>query len=66
MQESNVFEAPPQNEVIGPFRPRGACAGVVVQGGKIVAEWGDVSRVDVTFSCSKSYLATCYGLIDDF
>jgi hypothetical protein len=65
LTKSNAFEGPPQNKVLGPLLPRGPSTGVVVKGGKIVAQWGDPERVDVTFSCSKSYIATCYGLAYD-
>ncbi len=48
------FEPPPWNEIIGHVRPRGGPAGLIILGGKIVAEWGDTSRPDMTFSCAKS------------
>ena len=31
-------------------------------GGRIVAEWGDTERADMTFSATKSYLSTMVGL----
>lgn len=55
-------EPPPWNEVLGPLKPRGGPAGLVLRGGRIVAEWGDTDRVDPTFSASKSYLALCAGV----
>ena len=33
-----------------------------ITGGRIVAEWGDTERVDMTFSATKSYLSTVVGL----
>jgi CubicO group peptidase (beta-lactamase class C family) len=30
-----------------------------------VAEWGDIERVDMTFSVTKSYLSTVAGLAID-
>jgi hypothetical protein len=39
---------------IGQFRDRGSAAGVVLRGGYIIAEWGDVERVDLTYSATKS------------
>jgi CubicO group peptidase (beta-lactamase class C family) len=43
-------------------QPRGSANGLVVRGGYIVAEWGDTSRVDMTFSVTKSFLSTVVGL----
>jgi len=60
------FEPPPWNEIIGHVRPRGGPAGLIVLGGKIVAEWGDTNRPDMTFSCAKSCISMTIGLaLDD-
>src|SRR5215207_10720757 len=50
-----VQEKPPYNTVIGEVRPRGGVNGLILRGGRIVAEWGDTRRADMTFSCAKSY-----------
>ena len=55
-------EKAPDNEVLGPVTPRGGCAGIVYQGDKKLAEWGDVGNADMTFSVAKSYLALLAGL----
>ncbi len=55
-------EKAPDNEVLGPVTPRGGHSGIVYRGGKILAEWGDVTRPDMTFSVAKSYLALLAGL----
>ena len=60
--EGGFFEPPPDNAVIGPTPPRGGPAGVIFQGGRRVAEWGDTQRADMTFSVAKSYLAILAGL----
>ena len=60
-----MAEPPPYNEIIGPIRPRGGSNGVILRGGRIVAEWGDTRRVDMTFSASKSYVSVCAGLAFD-
>lgn len=52
----------PNFRILGPTRPREGDSGIVLKGGRIVAEWGDVHRVDMTFSAVKSYLATVAGL----
>src|SRR5512132_2087454 len=43
-------EPPAPDDVLGPVRPRGGPNGVILRGGHIVAEWGDTSRADMTFS----------------
>jgi CubicO group peptidase (beta-lactamase class C family) len=48
--------------VLGPVLPRGGPNGCVFRGGRLVAEWGDTERVDMSFSIAKSYLATLAGL----
>ena len=55
----------PYNEILGPMKPRGGANGLVLRHGYIVAEWGDTRRVDMTFSATKSYLATIAGLAFD-
>jgi len=57
-----VDEGPPWNEVTGPVRAWVGASGLVLRGGRIVAEWGDTRRVDMTFSVAKSYLAVLAGL----
>jgi CubicO group peptidase (beta-lactamase class C family) len=56
----------PGYEIIGPMKERGGPAGLVIKDGYIVAQWGDINRVDMTFSATKSFLSTTAGLaIDD-
>ncbi len=57
-----IDEKPPFNEVIGPVRERGAPAGMLLKGGRIAAQWGDVARADMTFSVAKSFLGVLAGL----
>ena len=65
MVTSDFQERPPWNDTLGPVRPRGGPNGIVLRGGRIVAEWGDTNRVDMTFSVAKSYLAIIAGLAWD-
>lgn len=58
-------EKGPWGEIVGPVAPRGGPAGVIVKGGRIVAEWGEIARADMTFSIAKSYLAILAGLAAD-
>jgi CubicO group peptidase (beta-lactamase class C family) len=55
----------PYPDIQGPIADRGGPAGVVVRRGYLVAQWGDVERVDMSFSVSKSYLGALAGLALD-
>ena len=55
-------EKAPDSEVLGPVTPRGGHSGIVYQGGKALAEWGDVGHADMTFSVAKSFLSLLAGL----
>ncbi len=56
----------PGYKIVGPMKERGLPAGLIIKNGYIVARWGDVDRVDMTFSVTKSYLSTIAGLaVDD-
>jgi CubicO group peptidase (beta-lactamase class C family) len=56
----------PNYKLLGPVKDRGKAAGVILKNGYIVAQWGDVNRVDMTFSVTKSFLSTVAGLaLDD-
>lgn len=57
-----AFSREPYHEIVGPTRERGGPAGLIIKDGYIAAEWGDVERVDMTFSVTKSYLSTVAGL----
>lgn len=52
----------PFDTPIGPVKPRGAASGLVIRRGFVVAEWGDTTRVDMTFSVTKTFLSTVVGL----
>ncbi|MGH9163499.1 MAG: serine hydrolase domain-containing protein [Vicinamibacteraceae bacterium] len=56
------FGKEPFDEAVGPMRERAALNGVIVRHGSIVAEWGETSRADMTFSVTKSFLSTVVGL----
>ncbi|HSF46084.1 MAG TPA: hypothetical protein VLA58_08730, partial [Chitinophagaceae bacterium] len=56
------YSREPGYQIFGPVRPRGKATGLIIKNGYIVAEWGDPSRVDMTFSVTKSYLSTVAGL----
>lgn len=50
---------------IGPLEPRAAPNGVIIKDGYIVAQWGPVEEVDMTFSISKTFLSHTAGLAFD-
>jgi len=55
----------PEYKIIGPMKERGGPAGLILKNGYIVAQWGDIHRVDMTFSVTKSFLSTTAGLAID-
>jgi CubicO group peptidase (beta-lactamase class C family) len=59
------YSREPGYKIIGPMKERGGPAGLIIKNGYIVAQWGDVNRVDMTFSATKSYLSTVAGLAVD-
>ena len=56
------FGYEPGFEIKGPTKPRKGPNGLIIKDGYIIGKWGDVSRVDMTFSVTKSYLSTVAGL----
>ncbi len=52
------FASEPYHDIEGPVRERGGPAGLIIKDGYIAASWGDLSKVDMTFSVTKSYLST--------
>lgn len=54
----------PNYRVLGPTAPREVASGIILKGGRIVTAWGDVERVDMTFSVVKSYLSSLVGLAE--
>ena len=55
----------PYPAILGETRERGGPAGMIVRHGYLVAQWGDIDRVDMSFSVAKSYLSTVAGLAVD-
>jgi len=62
---ATMNEPLPWGAPLGPIHPRGGPAGLVLRAGRIVARWGDLDRVDQTYSVAKSYLAILAGLALD-
>lgn len=59
------FAREPYHKIMGPTKKRGGPAGMILKDGFVVAQWGDIKRVDMTFSVTKSYLSTVAGLAFD-
>lgn len=57
-----AFGYEPGFEIKGPTKSRQDPNGLIIKDGYIVGKWGDVNRVDMTFSVTKSYLSTVAGL----
>ena len=63
--ELSAFAREPFGQRIGPTTVRAPLNGLVVRGGYIVAEWGETSKVDMTFSVTKTFVSTVVGLALD-
>ena len=48
------FKREPFHEILGPTKKRGGPAGMILKGGKVVAQWGDTQRVDMTLPWQDS------------
>jgi len=59
------YSGEPYYKIMGPMKERGGPAGLIITKGYIVAQWGDVNHVDMTFSVTKSFLSTVAGLAID-
>lgn len=59
------FAHEPYHKILGPTKKRGGPAGLILKNGYQIASWGDIKRVDMTFSVTKSYLSTVAGLAVD-
>ncbi len=59
------FAREPFHKISGPTKKRGGPAGLILKDGYVVAKWGDIKRVDMTFSVTKSFLSTVTGLAVD-
>ena len=55
----------PGYKILGPMKERGGPAGLIIKNGYIVSQWGDINRVDMTYSVTKSFLSTTAGLAID-
>ena len=59
------FSREPFHRILGPTKKRGGPAGIILKNGYIIGKWGDLKRVDMTFSVTKSYLSTVAGIAYD-
>ena len=62
LSQALSFGKEPFSDGVGPFAERGGASGIILHKGYIVASWGDVDRVDITHSVTKSFLSTVVGL----
>jgi len=61
----SAFGREPFGYPLGPLNERGPCTGLIIRNGYIIAEWGEPSKPDLTFSEAKSFLSTVVGLAYD-
>uniref|UniRef100_UPI00404A423C serine hydrolase domain-containing protein n=1 Tax=Fulvivirga sp. TaxID=1931237 RepID=UPI00404A423C len=59
------FSREPFHELLGETKKRGNPAGLIIKNGYVIAEWGEVNRVDMTFSVTKSFLSAVAGIAHD-
>ena len=59
------FKREPFHEILGLTKKRGGPTGMILKNGYLVAKWGDIKRVDMAFSVTKSFLSTVAGLAID-
>jgi len=59
------FQHEPFHEILGPTKRRGGPAGMILKDGYLIAKWGEIERVDMTFSVTKSFLSTTALLARD-
>ncbi len=59
------FEREPYHKITGPTKKRGGPAGIILKDGYLVKQWGEITRVDMTFSVTKSFLSTTTALAWD-
>lgn len=59
---NSYTEREPDYRILGPTGQRSGGSGLIIRGGRIVAEWGDLNEPQMTFSVVKSYLSTVAGL----
>ena len=57
-----AFGDEPYFEIKGPTKHRGKPNRLIIKNGYIIGKWGEVNRVDMTFSVTKSYLSTVAGI----
>jgi CubicO group peptidase (beta-lactamase class C family) len=55
----------PGYKIHGPMKERGGPAGLIIKNGYIIKEWGDVQRVDMCFSVTKSIISMVAGIAYD-
>ncbi len=63
--QASFGEREPGYRILGPVGTRGPANGIILRGGRIVAEWGDTTRPEMTFSVTKSALSVVAGLAYD-
>jgi CubicO group peptidase (beta-lactamase class C family) len=61
----HVNDPPPWNRLLGPVHDRGGVSGAIALDRRVIAQWGEPDRADLTFSIAKTYLALLAGVAFD-
>ena len=59
------FGHEPDFRIKGPTKKRDNPNGLIIKNGYIIGKWGDIKRVDMTFSVTKRYLSTTAAIAFD-
>jgi CubicO group peptidase (beta-lactamase class C family) len=61
-QQLTFGASEPFDALLGPMSTHNGIAGLIVHQGRVVAEWGDTGKVDITHSVTKTFLSTVVAL----
>jgi len=56
------FASEPYHDLSGPSGKRGGPAGMIIKNGYLINSWGDIDRVEMAFSVTKSFLSAVAGV----
>ena len=62
VQATTFGASEPFDAIVGPTSVHNGLTGIIIHQGRVVAEWGDTERVDMTHSVTKTFLSTVVGL----
>ncbi len=57
-----ILKDQPYRDILGPLRNASGPSGVCVHAGRLVAQWGDPTALEMSFSVTKTYLSLLVGV----